>query len=329
MAENYFIFPMETMNVTQSYTNPYSHLKHTEGNPKDYPLDLGGIDSGQSAIFCPCDEMVITAIKGVGQKDVSNTVWLVSTTSVKTPSGIGTVFMTLTHSNDNDLKRLKVGQIFKRKQVICYEGTDSATANHIHMVCGFGSSNNWLESTSGVWVIKGDCRKPETMMYIDTTFTKTIKNNGNLNWPSIPIEIKPVGTPISRNDKVNQIQILLDNVNGRNKANGVILGYIRRGFYNSLETIKLENYEWHRIEKDLWVAYDKNWAIFYPKKDNIQEPSPDELEKLKQKIEKLTNENNSLKQELSSFLKYEVLTDARYFIKLYKDETLIYKIEKN
>ena len=53
MHDNYMIFPMETMNVTQTYLGKTSHYPHTTGTPKDYPIDLAGADSGRRAVFCP------------------------------------------------------------------------------------------------------------------------------------------------------------------------------------------------------------------------------------------------------------------------------------
>ena len=68
----------------------------------------GGKDGGREGIYCPCDEMRVTAIKGVGNKNITNTIWLVSTTKVQTPTFNDYAFMTLTHSNDSDFKNIKV-----------------------------------------------------------------------------------------------------------------------------------------------------------------------------------------------------------------------------
>ena len=35
------------MTITQSYTGTYSHLTHTTGYPKDYPIDEAGKDTGR------------------------------------------------------------------------------------------------------------------------------------------------------------------------------------------------------------------------------------------------------------------------------------------
>ncbi|MEG2848200.1 MAG: hypothetical protein RR904_05480 [Bacilli bacterium] len=188
MQNNYFTFPMETLNISQSY-NEGNHLPHTTGTPKDYPIDICGIDSGQSAVFCPCDEMIVTAVYNPNNKNYANTLYLESTTSCITPSGKDIVFMTLTHINDIEMARFHKGQIFKRGSIICYEGTSgNATGNHIHLCVGFGTCTNMTQNNFGKWVMKGDNRLPQEMMYVDRDFTTTIKDSKALNWRDIPQE---------------------------------------------------------------------------------------------------------------------------------------------
>lgn len=194
MNNNYMIYPLKKMKITCRY-DEYSHKEHnvgvTDGNV-DYPIDDGGNDSGIDPIYCPCDEMKITALKGIGNSDVTNTIWLVSTSPVITPTFTDYVYITLTHSNDDDVKDLYVGQIFKRGEIICYEGKDGATANHIHMTCGRGQSFNWKLNSNNKWVIDGNSKKPEEVFYIDKKFT-TILNSGNLEWKYLetPNVVKP------------------------------------------------------------------------------------------------------------------------------------------
>lgn len=201
---NYFLFPMETLNITQNYNGTTSHKKHVTGNPKDYPIDSAGADGGQSAIFAMNDWKVI-AKRGMANSEVSNTVWLQSTESLKTPSGKYQVWMTLTHWNDGDtaLKKWPVGSIISKGQIICYEGVDSATANHIHIVCGIGYSDNWVKNSAGAWVITGDSKTPESLMYIDKTFTTNIKNSGGLNWLEVPKEN-------TDKDKIKELESLVN-----------------------------------------------------------------------------------------------------------------------
>lgn len=177
-----FYFPMETMRITQ---NPYgntSHHKHNLGTPKDYPIDCAGVDGNKSAIFAPT-EMKVTAIKYCS----TNTIWLVSTKKVNTPTFNDYVFMTLTHWNDGDTyikKHNKVGSIVKKGEIICLEGTDGATANHIHLCCGRGSSDGWVTNSLGKVVMKGDNKLPQDVMYRYTKFTTKVMDNGGLKWVS-------------------------------------------------------------------------------------------------------------------------------------------------
>jgi len=180
-----FYFPMETMRITQGPYGEASHHQHNLGTPKDYPIDCAGVDGNKSACICPT-EMKVTAIKGVGNV-TTNTIWLVSTQKVKTPTFTDYVFMTLTHWNDNDSaikKHNKVGSIIKKGEIICYEGNDGATGNHLHICCGRGYSDNWAKNTKGKLVIVGDNKLPNDVMYRFTRLTTRVMDNGGLNWVS-------------------------------------------------------------------------------------------------------------------------------------------------
>jgi len=171
-----FYLGMETIRITQNYNGTESHYNHSHGSPADFPIDLAGADGGQSCYFAPVP-MKITAIKGVGNPKITNTVWLVSTEKVKTPTFIDTVFMSLTHFNDNAMK-WKVGDVVPAGQVITWEGTSGAKANHLHCVYGRGYSDNWVCNSKGSWVDTGDCKKPEEVCYIYDKFSKTVDTKG-------------------------------------------------------------------------------------------------------------------------------------------------------
>lgn len=244
---------METLRITQNYHGGLSHHAHTTGVPKDYPIDNAGEDDGQSAVFAPVD-MQVTAKVGIGN-DQTNTVWLVSTKPVITPSGVSQVFMTLTHWNDNNpfMKKWNVGSVIPKGEIICGEGTDGAMDNHIHLVTGFGYSDNWTESTTGKWVMIGDSRPPEEVMYIDPNFTKKILNTGGLNWQNKPAEVIHVGTPVIRNDLVAQLQINGD-IDGHYTINGDYAGKVNLGIYNIIDQVD----NWYLIESNLWVTQNDN-----------------------------------------------------------------------
>lgn len=166
MNENYMVYPLKYMRITCRYDEA-SHRKHcvnVADGKIDYPIDDGGIDTGRDPIYCPCDEMRVTAIKGIDSSS-TNTIWLVSTTPVVTPTFTDIAFMTLTHSNDSDFDDIKIGDTFKRGEIICYEGSDGTSANHIHLTCGRGSSDNWQQNSNNSWVMVG-IPKDQRMYFI-------------------------------------------------------------------------------------------------------------------------------------------------------------------
>ena len=189
---NYLTYPFKNMRITQGYTGTTSHLPHTTGTPKDYPIDEAGKDTGRDPIYAPC-KMVIKRIYGVGTSG-TNTLWLESTEKEKLANGkIDYITLMLTHPNDSDLKRLTVGQTFKKGEIICYEGTDGATGNHIHLSVGMGKykANGWAKNSYGKWVLTctNGAIKPEDAFYIDPKFTNVIKDGG-LKFKQLPKETK-------------------------------------------------------------------------------------------------------------------------------------------
>lgn len=169
-----FYLGMETIRITQNYDDG-GHYNHSHGSPADYPIDMAGADSGKSCYFTPTN-MKVVAIKGVGT-DPTNTIWLVSTEKVKTPTFIDTVFMSLTHFDDNAMK-WKVGDIIPAGEIITWEGVDGGTGNHLHCSFGRGYSDNWKQNSNGSWVDTGDCKKPEEVCYIYDGFSATVDTKG-------------------------------------------------------------------------------------------------------------------------------------------------------
>lgn len=307
LNDNYMIYPLKNMRITQNYLGSTSHREHTTGSPKDYPIDEAGKDTGRDEVYCPCDEMRITAIKGIGNSD-TNTVWLVSTTKVVTPTFTDYAFMTLTHFNDSDLKNKKVGDTFKRGDIICYEGTDGASANHIHITAGRGSSNNWTKNSLGKWVITGDTKKPEDVFFIDRSFTKELWG-GYITWINLPDTAKIVINQASRNQNKNQIEVLVDNLRLRTEASTTsrTVGYIRKGLYNYQETTDNENYTWYKID-NYYIASNPSWTKVYPRIEDKEEPKEDQ------------NDHEEEIKELR--LIYTCQKDGKYLIRLKKGSKL-------
>ena len=183
---NYLIYPIKVMNITQTYENDYSHSRHTVGTPKDYPIDDNcGATGANGYFYCPCDAMVVKKIYGVGTS-TSNVLWLESTTPVITPTFTDYVTIMVAHIEDAELNKLKIGQVFTRKERVALEGKDGyATGEHFHIVVGRGkfAGTGWVKNTNNIWVINttGGAVKPEDAFFIDNTFT-TIKNSKGINF---------------------------------------------------------------------------------------------------------------------------------------------------
>lgn len=191
MKKNYLTYPCKVMNITQGYSGSYSHANHVNGSPVDYPIDEACSDSGRDYFCCPCDAVQVAHIYGVGTGG-TNTIWLESAEKVITPSGEDYVTILITHPNDDDLKKLSVGQKFTRGQQMFREGTDgNATGNHLHIAVGFGrfTGAGWVKNTAGAWVHKstGAQIKPENAFFIDPDFT-TVKSSKGLSFAEIPKE---------------------------------------------------------------------------------------------------------------------------------------------
>jgi hypothetical protein len=173
-------YPCKVMRITQSYTGSTSHKPHWYGakDYKDYPIDEGCTDGGRDWFYCPCDEIQIVKIYGVGNRG-TNTVWMESTSEVDTACGEHTfVTILVTHPNDDDLRKLRIGQTFRRGQPMFREGTDGATGNHFHISVGKGHmiSGGWDLNSNGRWVLRTSisCYYPQCAFYVDTSFTKIV-----------------------------------------------------------------------------------------------------------------------------------------------------------
>ena len=276
---NYLTYPFKTMRITQNYNGTTSHKPHTTGKPADFPLDEGGTDGNRDWIYCPCDEIVIKRIYGVGNGGI-NTMFLESTSKVDFADGTNDYCcIQITHPNDSDLKRLKVGQKFKRGEKICQEGTDGATANHIHHSVGKGKykGTGWVKNSNGKFVIdteKGGV-KPEKAYFIDPSFTKCM-NKGSLTWKNLPKEEKKavvaknttttyevtasvlnVRTLPSKTGAIKSFSELSSDAQKKVLAiRGVrVNGYVKGMKFSVSEIVKSEGYTWGKTPSG-WVALD-------------------------------------------------------------------------
>lgn len=190
----YLTYPFKTMTITQSYTGTYSHLTHTTGYPKDYPIDEAGKDTGRDPFYATC-KLKVVKIYGVGNRG-TNTVWLQSTEKVRVANGkTDYVTMMLIHPNDDDLRRLYVGKTFNPGEKVCWEGTDGATGNHIHLSVGLGvmTDGGWNQNSKGKWVLSTShgTIKPEEAFFIDPKFTTVVQTKG-IKFKTLPAKKEAV-----------------------------------------------------------------------------------------------------------------------------------------
>lgn len=149
---------------------------------------------------------------------------------------------------------VKNNQIVTKDTIIGYVGnTGEVTGIHLHFGW-FNSNEQDLDWYSKTWE---DFEKYE---YIP--------------------ELSIIGNPIKRDENVDQIEIKITNLRVRKSPNGEILGYIKPGFYNILDSKVENNYTWYLIGDNMWVAYSLEFANLYLKKEVIEDIVVEEPEEI-------------------------------------------------
>ena len=191
--------------------------------------------------------------------------------------------------------RVKKGDKVKKGSIIGYTGaTGYVTGTHVHFEI---RNNNIAEDP--LPYLEGKNKIIKTKIYLGTQVTKdTTKDQ---------IMIK---------ENVTDLRV-------RESPNGKILGYINPGIYNIISKDTKDGYDWYQIDTDYYVAYDPKWATIYLKETSLNIDLEKQIEILKQKVEQLTKENESLKEE--GKLIYTATQNDIYAIKLYQGEKLYLK----
>lgn len=284
--KNYLIYPTKIMSITQNYTDNFSHKPNSDGKPiYDYPIDENCGSTGRDYFYCPCDEVEIKRIYGVGASG-ANTIWLQSTSKVVFADNTEDYCTILvTHPNDDTLKPLKVGQTFKRKEKIFLEGKDgNATGNHFHISVSKGKFvySGWKKNNLNAWCITGKPIKPEEAFFVDREFT-TIKKTAGLKFKDMPkIEVPK---SVEKDSKVTQIEVIVDKLRARTTpkiASDNIIGFVEKGYYNILTIETDSKYDWYEVEKDKWIADDGTFLKIHKKieeKPQIEEPKAEDIPK--------------------------------------------------
>ncbi len=191
--------------------------------------------------------------------------------------------------------RVKKGDKVKKGSIIGYTGaTGYVTGTHVHFEI---RNNNIAEDP--LPYLEGTNKIIKTKIYLGTKVTKdTTKDQ---------IMIK---------ENVTDLRV-------RESPNGKILGYINPGIYNIISKDTKDGYDWYQIDTDYYVAYDPKWATIYLKENSLNIDLEKQIEILKEKVEQLTKENESLKEE--GKLIYTATQNDIYAIKLYQGEKLYLK----
>lgn len=325
------MYPMKDIRITQ---------KHGEGTHKScFAVDDAGIDGGISNVYAPFTGV----IKKIYTAD-ANEVWLESINKVEYPDGTKD-YMTIMFAHDNSVTSLYVGKVINQNEVFYQEGTKgNATGNHLHFECAKGkfTKSGWYQDASGYWsIINGklatDC------LWIDDTYN--IINTRGYSFKKVQTK---VGKPVARNEYVDQVNVFDTTtiLRARKAPNGEVLGYMNSGIYNLLERKAEGDYEWLKVEENVWFANSGDWCEVLPRKEQpVEPPVVDEdkikIEELEKRIEELEfqlsqanavqdvieKENNKLKEQLEDQPTL-IFTSPRidyYAIRLETDDKLYMK----
>ena len=279
--KEYAIYPFRVMNISQNW-NQGNHVPHWQNNKNysDKPWDEACEDSKRS-YFIPQNDFIIEEVLGLGN-NTTNSVRLKSVNKLYIPykEEQDYLYLTLTHMNEDNLAQVKKGQVLKKGTMILMEGTDgNCTGNHFHITANLGKYYGLLKNSNGAWCYTYEkSLTPEQAFYVDERFT-IIKNTNGSNFKFLPKEtINKYGFPVERNELVDQVEILADDVRARSTpriADNNILGYMNVGIYNVDKTDVANGYTWYE-NNDFWFAFSTEWCRYLPKKD-LNQPIKEDL----------------------------------------------------
>jgi len=113
-----------------------------------------------------------------------------------------------------------------------------------------------------------------------------------------------VTAPVERNENINQIRVIVDNLRVRTSSstNSSVLGFTQnKDIYNDLETYNDGTYIWHRIDKEQWIADNGEWLEILPVTDykKLYESKLSMIESLNKQISTQNDTINNLNEKLS------------------------------
>lgn len=213
----------------------------------------------------------------------------------------GTIdYMTLWTGHDN--KPPKLNQKFKQGQVYSHMGTAGGVQKHCHLEVQKGK---FIMPTKTVPTPYGNVYKLDNAV---APYKALFLKEGDLiKYSPYTWEVAPttVGTPVKRDESKDQIEVVATILNVRKKPSlkGETLGFATVGIYNILSKANADNYTWYEIEKDKWIAYNKEWEHLLPKKENEVDILKKQLEEEKKKNEVLNKQILALQDKLNQINK--------------------------
>lgn len=210
-------------------------------------------------------------------------------------------YMTLWTGHDN--KPPKVGTIYKQGEHYSDMGTAGGVATHCHLEVIKGKFKMATKVTSQRAYKFDNTIEPYKALFLNKD---GLIKYSKYTWTTLPTT---VGTPVARDEYVDQIEVIATVLNARDKAttSGKRLGYINLGIYNILSSTTTDGYTWFEVEPNVWIAYNEEWEKLYPKKETEEERLKKQIisleatnKQLQDNINQLQNANAQLNNEITS-----------------------------
>ena len=136
-------------------------------------------------------------------------------------------------------------------------------------------------------------------------YSKSFSKRAYENYDSYKFPEYAVGTPVARNENVDQIEVIVNQLNARKTPDGERIAYINKGIYNVISTQVAGDFTWYQVENNVWIACNKDWNIVYPRKETELEKAKRELDQLKIQLSEKDKQILELQNQLNSFKKIE------------------------
>lgn len=187
----------------------------------------------------------------------------------------------------------------------------------------YPNAKDWLENYRDPWVVKGVDYTPVAgdvavfdgqyghvqFMETDTMYSeysngdpnsfrngKFVKKDNLLGFLHYPYESID---PVERDENVNQIQTTDATLRIRTEPSlkGEIVGHVKIGYYNVLQSKEADGYTWYEIAKDRWCANITTNYLPSDSNDIIKEIEK-YFDTMKQQVSNLKQDNARLEQKI-------------------------------